>query len=74
MFMGMTQQFNYAPAHAHLGVLREGLAADHLDAPGIYFGTSTGQLFASTDDGESWRELAGYLPGIASVEAVVWPD
>ncbi|MDB5691785.1 MAG: cytochrome-c oxidase [Alphaproteobacteria bacterium] len=21
MFMGMTQQFNYAPAHAHLGVL-----------------------------------------------------
>lgn len=58
--------------HAHLGVLREGLAADSLDTPGIYFGTSTGQVFASRDGGEHWEQLADYLPGIASVEAVVW--
>jgi hypothetical protein len=55
-------------------VLREGLAVDTLETPGVYFGTSTGQLFASADEGESWSEIAGYLPGIASVEAVVWPD
>src|SRR5438067_3751107 len=41
--------------NAHLGVLREGMAIDSYDAPGLYFGTSTGQLFASSDEGESWR-------------------
>ena len=56
---------------AHLGVLREGLAVDPLDEPGLYFGTSTGQVFASNDAGESWSELAGYLPAIASVEVAV---
>jgi photosystem II stability/assembly factor-like uncharacterized protein len=56
---------------AYLGVLREGLAIDTLDVPGLYFGTSTGQLFASADEGESWREIASYLPGIASVEVAV---
>jgi photosystem II stability/assembly factor-like uncharacterized protein len=60
--------------HAHLGVLREGMSMDTLDTPGVYFGTSTGQLFASRDEGESWTEIASYLPGITSVEAVVWPD
>ena len=46
-----------------LGVLREGMAIDDLDVPGLYFGTSTGQVFASADEGESWREIASYLPG-----------
>jgi photosystem II stability/assembly factor-like uncharacterized protein len=60
------------PQHdAHLGVLREGMAIDALDAPGLYFGTSTGQLFASADEGESWSEIASYLPPIASVEVAV---
>ena len=57
--------------NAHLGVLREGLAIDGLDSAGLYFGTSTGQVFASADEGESWSEIASYLPGIASVEVAV---
>jgi photosystem II stability/assembly factor-like uncharacterized protein len=56
---------------AHLGVLREGLAIDALDTPGLYFGTSTGQVFASADEGESWSEIASYLPPILSVEVAV---
>jgi photosystem II stability/assembly factor-like uncharacterized protein len=56
---------------AHLGVLREGMATDGLDDPGIYFGTSTGQVFASADAGDSWAEIAGYLPGVASIEVAV---
>ena len=56
---------------AYVGVLREGLAIDSLDVPGLYFGTSTGQLFASADEGDSWSEIASYLPGIASVEVAV---
>ena len=54
-------------SHAHLGVLREGLAIDALDVPGMYFGTTTGQVFASADEGEQLerdRELpAGDLVG-----------
>jgi photosystem II stability/assembly factor-like uncharacterized protein len=56
---------------AHLGVLREGMAIDALDAPGLYFGTSTGQVFASADEGDHWTEIASYLPGVASVEVAV---
>ena len=56
---------------AHLGVLREGMAIDSHDVPGLYFGTSTGQVFASADEGESWDEIASYLPAISSVEVAV---
>jgi photosystem II stability/assembly factor-like uncharacterized protein len=57
--------------NAHVGVLREGMAIDSYDQPGLYFGTSTGQLFASADEGESWSEIASYLPGITSVEVAI---
>src|SRR5215211_1595318 len=57
--------------NAHVGVLREGMAIDSYDEPGLYFGTSTGQVFGSADEGESWTEIASYLPGIASVEVAV---
>ena len=56
---------------AHLGVLREGMAVDAHDVPGLYVGTSTGQVFASADEGESWTEVASYLPAIRSVEVAV---
>src|SRR5436190_9829758 len=56
---------------AHVGVLREAMAIDPYDVPGLYFGTSTGQLFASTDEGESWSEIASYLPSISAVEVAV---
>ena len=54
-----------------LGVLREGLAIDTYDSPGLYFGTSTGQVFASSDEGESWSEIASYFPAISSVEVAI---
>jgi photosystem II stability/assembly factor-like uncharacterized protein len=57
--------------NAHVGVLREGMAIDSQDVPGLYFGTSTGQVFASADEGESWNEIASYLPAISSVEVAV---
>jgi photosystem II stability/assembly factor-like uncharacterized protein len=59
--------------NAHLGVLREGMAVDTYEEPGVYFGTSTGQLFASPDEGDTWTEVAGYLPPIRSVEVAVLP-
>ena len=56
---------------AYLGVLREGMAGDTYDVPGYYFGTSTGQIYASNDDAASWREIASYLPAISSVEVAI---
>ncbi len=57
------------PQHdAYLGVLRAAMTMDAKDDPGLYFGTSTGQVFASLDDGDSWSEIASYLPPIWSVE------
>jgi hypothetical protein len=58
-------------SNAHLGVLREGMAIDSHDVPGLYFGTTTGQVFASPDEGASWSEIATYLPAISSVEVAV---
>lgn len=52
-------------------VLREGLATDPLNPAGVYFGTSSGHLFASFDEGESWRMIAAHLPEINSVATAV---
>ena len=40
------------------------------DNPGLYFATTTGEVFASLDEGESWAQIADYLPPIWSVEAL----
>jgi photosystem II stability/assembly factor-like uncharacterized protein len=55
---------------AHVGVLRSAMTIDAYDTPGLYFGTSTGQVFASNDEGDSWSEIESYLPSISSVEVV----
>jgi hypothetical protein len=57
--------------NAYLGVLREGMAEDGLDPFGLYVGTSTGQLFASADEGRSWSRIADLLPPILSVSTAV---
>ena len=57
--------------NAHLGVLRQGMTIDTHDTPGVYFGSSTGQVFASADEGETWSEIANYLPSISSVDVAV---
>ncbi|MEX1171218.1 MAG: exo-alpha-sialidase [Chloroflexota bacterium] len=56
---------------AYLSVLREAMARDTLDPVGISFGTKTGQLWHSDDEGASWRLITANLPEIWGVEAVV---
>jgi BNR/Asp-box repeat len=60
--------------HAYLGVLREAMSIDSFDRPGVYFGTSTGQVFGSADEGDHWQLLADFLPAVWSVEAAVIED
>jgi photosystem II stability/assembly factor-like uncharacterized protein len=56
---------------AFTGVLREAMAVDQLDRAGIYFGTNTGEVFGSNDEGDNWSLVAGYLPPVLSVETAV---
>jgi hypothetical protein len=51
-------------------VLRQAMARDERDPVGVYFGSNSGSVFASVDEGESWQEIARHLPTILSVEAL----
>lgn len=51
-------------------VLRQAMAVDHSDRPGLYFGTNSGSVFASLDEGDNWREVSRHLPTILSVETL----
>ena len=50
-------------------VLRQAMARDEREPVGVYFGTNSGSVFASVDEGESWHEIARHLPTILSIEA-----
>ena len=58
---------------AWVTVLREAMATDGMDSCGVYFGTSSGEVYGSTD-GATWTELARHLPKILSVEALALTD
>jgi hypothetical protein len=58
---------------AWLTVLRDGFATDGADPAGLYFGTRTGEVYASADAGEHWRPLAEHLPPVVCVKATVLP-
>ena len=44
-------------------------AADAMDPAGVYFGTRSGKLYASANEGGSWAAVAEGLPPIVSVVA-----
>ncbi len=68
------QDHGLPPENAWLQVLREAMAVDRLDPVGVYFGTSTGRVYGSADEGASWQVVADDLPPIWSVEAHVVAD
>jgi photosystem II stability/assembly factor-like uncharacterized protein len=41
------------------------------DLGGVYVGTTAGQVYVSSDDGDNWAPVALDLPGVLSVEAQV---
>ena len=59
----------------YVNVLRDAMAVDSLEPCGVYFGTTGGQGYASTDSGDSWnpivRDLLGGLVGRSPEAAMI---
>jgi photosystem II stability/assembly factor-like uncharacterized protein len=50
-------------------VKRQAMSADARDPVGLYFGTTSGEIWASRNEGGSWSCIARHLPEIYAVEA-----
>ena len=53
-------------------VLREAMASDQFDNAGVYFGTTGGAVFGTSNAGGSWKPLAEHLPPVYAV-SVTYP-
>ena len=49
-------------------VKRQAMTADQMDPLGLYFGTTSGELWLSRDEGARWECIAQHLPEIYAVE------
>jgi serine/threonine protein kinase len=56
---------------AYETVLRDAFSTDSLVPAGLYFGTRSGKLYGSKDEGRSWKKILEGLPQIVCVKAVV---
>jgi photosystem II stability/assembly factor-like uncharacterized protein len=59
---------------AYETVLRDAMTVDSLDPAGIYFGTRSGQLFGSRDEGKTWQRILEGLPAIVCVRSAIVGD
>jgi serine/threonine protein kinase len=59
---------------AYETVLRDAMTADSSDPVGIYFGTRSGQLFGSRDEGRTWQKVLEGLPAVVCVRSAVVED
>jgi hypothetical protein len=44
------------------------MGSDARDPVGVYFGTTSGEVWATADEGESWSAIAHHLPHVYAVE------
>ena len=49
-------------------VKRQAMTSDTNDPVGLFFGTTSGELWASRDEGQQWHCIAAHLPEIYAVE------
>jgi photosystem II stability/assembly factor-like uncharacterized protein len=52
----------------YVNVLRDAMAVDTAESCGVYFGTTGGQVYSSSDSGDSWTAIARDLPAVLSVQ------
>jgi len=59
--------------NCYVNVLRDAMAVDSMDECGVYFGTTGGQVYASSNAGDSWAPIVRDLPAVLSVEVQTLP-
>ncbi len=52
-------------------VLRDAMCADDGEPAGVYFGTRSGEVYATADEGEHWSTVAQHLPDVLTVRAAL---
>jgi photosystem II stability/assembly factor-like uncharacterized protein len=57
--------------NAYETVLRDGLTSDTLSPAGFYFGTRSGKIFGSRDNGDSWSLIFDGLPPVVAVKSAL---
>jgi photosystem II stability/assembly factor-like uncharacterized protein len=62
------------PERGWFTVKRQAMTVDDGEDPGVYFGTTSGEVWAMVDGGDGWHRIAAHLPEIYSVEAVAAPS
>jgi photosystem II stability/assembly factor-like uncharacterized protein len=60
-------------ADCYVNVLRDAMAVDSLESCGVYFGTTGGQVYVSSDAGDHWAPIVRDLPAVLSVRAQTLP-
>ena len=56
---------------AYETVLRDAMTVDSLDPHGLYFGTRSGQVYGSTDEGKTWERILEGLPAVVCVKSAI---
>jgi photosystem II stability/assembly factor-like uncharacterized protein len=60
------------PDGFYAAVLRDAMTVDAGDPAGLYLGARDGTVYVSTDDAESFTQIAAHLPDVTSVRAAVY--
>ncbi|RZS44779.1 hypothetical protein EV193_101658 [Herbihabitans rhizosphaerae] len=59
------------PDEFHTAVMRDAMCCDDASPAGVYFGSRSGEVYASANEGDSWRLVVSHLPDVLSVRAAV---
>ncbi|QIX26106.1 exo-alpha-sialidase [Nocardioides sp. JQ2195] len=57
------------PERFFVAVMRDAMCTDGADPAGLYLGGRNGTVFASSDEGQSWRQVIDNLPDVMVVRA-----
>ena len=62
------QDIGFPMWHAWFTVLNKAMIADHFNSVGVYVGTTSGSIWHSDNEGNSWRQIINNLPKIYALE------
>lgn len=63
------QANGFPQEHGYFTTLRQAFVCDRHNPVGLYLGLSCGEVWASTDEGDTWAQIAAHLPYVLCVEA-----